>query len=247
MKEEMTDQEVREALRFDASMIEVDVEVEWRRLVERIEREADELAAIDTAGASASPAARWFAVGPLVAIAAIVFLLVLLAGPLLVRVSINTVRFVGEAIEDPEVPPATTVPPAVAPPTTAPAPSPSVPPTTAPPVALPPPPPPPPTTAPSDLAHAPILDGNEYRLTLRRVHDQLNAAIGYGRTDYGALAGSEDLVASLLGQQPQFDAELRDTIGHLRQAQRASDRRAASAAHTIIDRIQKQLAEDAQG
>lgn len=244
MKEEMTDREVREALLFDASMIEVDVEVEWRRLVERIEREDHELAAIHAAD-PAPRLRRWFPVGSLVAVAAIVLLLVLLAGPLLVRVSINTVRFVGEAIEDSGSPPATTEPPVVAPPTTAPVPSPTVLPTTAPPIALP--GPPPPSTAPTDLAHAPILDGNEYRLTLRRVHDQLNAAIGYGRTDYGALAGSEDLVASLLGQQPQFDAELRDTIGHLRQAQRASDRRAASAAHTIIDRIQKQLAEDAQG
>ncbi|MDQ3107498.1 MAG: hypothetical protein M3Q68_06790, partial [Actinomycetota bacterium] len=114
------------------------------------------------------------------------------------------------------------------------------------------PPSPPPTTLPvaappsTDLAHSPILDGSEYRLTLRRVHDQLNQAIGFGQTEYEALAGSDRLVEELLGQQPRFDAQLRDTIGHLRQAQRARDRAAASQAHTIIDGLQKQLASEAQ-
>ena len=82
-------------------------------------------------------------------------------------------------------------------------------------------------------------------MTLRQVHEQLNAAIGFGRSNYAALEGADDRIETLLGQDPQYDARLRDVIGHIRQARTFSDRNAASAAHTIIEELERSLAADA--
>ena len=242
--DELDDVQVRDWLRRAADEVDVDVDVEWVRLVDRLEREARELEGMPAATPGVAPAAPRPAVSPrvvgLVAVAAVVVALLALAGPVLVRTSVTLVRLVQDVTEPP---PTDAAPPTVV--TTAP-----VPPST-----LPPPPPPPPTTTPpptvpttapaasTDLAHAPIVDGDAYRLAVRRVHNQLNAAIGFGRSDYAALEGADAIVEGLLGQRPQFDADLRDTIGHLRQAMRAQDRNAASAAHTIIEGIERALAE----
>lgn len=243
--DEMFDEDAAEWLRRAASEIEVNIDVEWLRLVDRLEREAAEVATIGTLDASAAPPpvpSRW-PTTRLLAIAAVVLGLLMIAAPVFVSTTVTVVRFVQDVVDVPdesplEPAPTTTVPAAVPRPTLAPPPpppahtSPTLPPTTTPPSTAPPP----------DLAHAPIRDGNEYRLTLRRVHDQLNAAIGFGRNDYAALDGADDLVESLLGRQPQYDARLRDVIGHIRQARNFSDRNAASAAHTIVEEIERELA-----
>lgn len=247
---------VRQRLVEAAASVVVDVDREWRHLQDRIERERAETAAWEPAPpAPSAPAERrlghWSRIAPPVAaIAAALLVVVLATRPVTVRVVVDGVASARDAVlgrdDRPpvvvEVP--TTPPPA---PTTVPAPV-----TTAPAPPPPPPPPPPTTTAPppappaagTDTAHAPIVNGDEYRLTIRRVHDQINAAIGYGRQDYGALEGSDARIEGLLGERPEFDPQLRDTIGHLRQAQRAQDRNAASAAHTIIESIERRLAEE---
>ncbi len=239
------DHEVRAQLLLAADNIAVDVDVEWAQLVDVLAGERAVLASLPR-----TQSLPRFRLGrPLLVAAAIVIVLLALR-PTIVEVAVTVADRLAETVglapeEDAglaPLPPSTTIRPVILlPPTTVPQP----PPTTIP-------PPPPLTTLPvaappsTDLAHSPILDGNEYRLTLRRVHDQLNQAIGFGRTNYEALAGSDRLVEDLLGQQPRFDSQLRDTIGHLRQAQRARDRAAASQAHTIIDGVQKQLATEAQ-
>lgn len=234
-RDEFDDVQVREWLVRAADDIEVDVDVEWLRLLDRLEREAAEVEAIS--GVAPDPGAglrtaRSFGATALVAVAAIVLLFLALAGPVVVRTSVSVVRFVQDVVEPPpdEAPQSTLAPvttvalPSVASTTTS-QPSPTT-----------------PVPAATDAAHAPIVNGDAYRLTLRQVHNQLNAAIGYGRSDYQALQGADVLIESLLGQRPRFDADLRDTIGHLRQAMRVNDRRAASAAHTIIERIETELA-----
>ena len=251
--EELFDPLVAACLQRAADDVPVNIEVEWVRLVDRLSREAEELASIagPRPGAEVPPdqasPRRWSA-GPLLAVAAVVLVLMIIAGPVFVRTTVHVVRFVREVVETPEQtfpepePDATTTTTAApAPPTTFAVVPPPTPTPTSPPTA----PPPPPTTAPAapaDLAHAPIRDGNEYRLTLRRVHEQLNDAIGFGRSDYAALDGADALVEGMLGQRPEYDARLRDVIGHLRQARNFSDRNAASAAHTIIEEIERELA-----
>lgn len=249
-----------------ADDVPVNVEVEWVRLVDRVAREAQELASIAggrgaRAGAGVAggdpaavpaPRTRLWSSGPLLAVAAVIVVLLVIAGPVFVRTTVTVVHFVQDVVEVPDEPlpdPVTTTSSVMSPrPTFAPVPPPTPTPTSPPPPTTVPPPAttttPPPAT---DLAHAPIRDGNEYRLTLRRVHDQLNAAIGFGRNDYEALDGADDLVESLLGRQPQYDARLRDVIGHIRQARGFSDRNAASAAHTIVEEIERALAVEAGG
>ena len=271
--DDLFDPLVAACLQRAADDVPVNVEVEWVRLLDRVAREAQELASIagGRAGAGAGagsgvgvgdpavvPSARtrrWSS-GPLLAVAAVIFLLLAIAGPVFVRTTVTVVRFVQDVVEEPDEPlpdpMASTTSITSPPPTFAPVPPPSPTPTSPPPLptTVPPPPPPAPTTTQppaTDLAHAPIRDGNEYRLTLRRVHDQLNAAIGFGRSDYAALDGADDLVESLLGRQPQYDARLRDVIGHIRQARGFSDRNAASAAHTIVEEIERSLAVEAGG
>ena len=205
-----------------AAEIDVDLEREWVRLVDRIREETEERADADRNRREdlgdpdrvRGRGAAW----RLLAVAAVVLALLALTGPLVVRTSVTIVNFVQEVVE----PPVTTT-------TTFQRPSATSAPQTS-------------TASTTDLAHAPILDGDQYRLTLRQVHEQLNAAIGFGREDYAQLEGADALLEGLLGQRTEYDAELRDTIGHLRQAMRAHDRRAASAAHTIIDRIQRETA-----
>ena len=254
-EDDLFDPLVAACLQRAAEDVPVNIEVEWVRLVDRLAREAEELATIaadgDAAPAPARRARQWSA-GPLLAVAAVVLVLLVIAGPVFVRTTVTVARFVQEVVDAPEPsstesdPSATTTtsPPPTAPPSTfavvpPPTPTPTSPPpsptTTAPPTT--------PTTPPgTDLAHAPIRDGNEYRLTLRRVHEQLNDAIGFGRSDYAALEGADGLVESMLGQRAEYDARLRDVIGHIRQARNFSDRNAASAAHTIIEEIERELA-----
>ena len=248
--DDLFDEGVAEWLRRAAADVEVDIEVEWLRLVDRLQREASELAAIDgpeaVSAASPSPAPRrtWQSTGPLLAVAAVVLVLLVIGAPVFVHTTVTVARLVQDVVDPPAptIPEATTTTMPTNPPTFAPVPPPTPTPTS---------PPPPPTTAPppvttapaqTDLAHAPIRDGNEYRLTVRQVHEQLNAAIGFGRSDYAALDGADDRVESLLGRQPQYDARLRDVIGHIRQARNFSDRNAASAAHTIVEEIERELA-----
>ena len=248
--DELFDPLVAACLQRAADDVPVNIEVEWVRLVDRLGREAEELATISDVDAAPARERRtrvWSA-GPLLAVAAVIIVLLVIAGPVFVRTTVTVARFVQEVVEpsspDPD-PQATTTTRSTAPPTT----FALVPPPTPTPTSPPPPPtttapPPPPTTAPAatDLAHAPIRDGSEYRLTLRRVHEQINDAIGFGRTDYEALDGADGLVESMLGQRPEYDARLRDVIGHLRQARNFSDRNAASAAHTIVEEIERELA-----
>ncbi len=133
------------------------------------------------------------------------------------------------AYYDDEAPTTTTSPP-LPPPTTCPRVTP--PPTTT----------PPPTPAPAaDPGHGELAHGTTFERDIRQVHIQLNEAIGFQRSNYDALAGAPELVESLLGQRPEYDPRLRDTLGHLRQAVGAHDRNAASAAHTIIYGIEKEL------
>jgi hypothetical protein len=225
-----------------AAEIDVDLEVEWVRLVNRLRDEGQEELAHTASPVERAQGARWWpgrdhdrarreyfdepqnaprraAALRMLAVAAVVVALLAFTGPLVVRTSVTIVNFVQEVVETPSTTTTTTVERPSG--TSAPQPT---------------------TAGTTDLAHAPILDGDQYRLTLRQVHEQLNAAIGFGREDYVQLEGADTLLEGLLGQRTEYDAELRDTIGHLRQAMRAQDRRAASAAHTIIDRIQRETA-----
>ena len=242
--DDLFDGEVHDRLSAAAGHIAVDVDGEWLRLLDRLAHEDAEVAQLPTRRDPAVLLVR------LAAVAAAIVLLVVVGRPVF-QVTVTTARFVQELVGEgpPEAPPTTLVPPTTAAPevvttTTTPPPPPT---TTAPP-----PPPPPPTTMPqaaagTDLAHAPVPSDDEYRVTIRRVHNSINAAIGYGNLNFDALEGSDARLERLLGLQPRFDPRLRDTIGHLREAQRNKNREAASLAHTIIESIERELATDAQG
>jgi hypothetical protein len=101
------------------------------------------------------------------------------------------------------------------------------------------------TTAPpptGDAAHTPILDDDAYRLTVRAVHDKINAAIGFGRNDLTKLDGGAELLEGLLGQDPDLDDELQGAIAMLRRAQDEEQRDWAIYAHRIIEDIERQRA-----
>lgn len=246
MSDDLFDDVVHDRLTTAARRVPVDTDAEWARLLDRLRDEDREFSYLPEHRAVATP---W---GPrFLAVAAVALLLALLIGRPVMRVTVTTARFVQEAVRGgddattataPSAPTTTsttvvvTVPTTVPPTTTAPPPTTVPPSTTVPPAAA----------APSDLAHAPILDGDRYRLAIRRVHNSINAAIGYGNLNFDALAGSDSRLEGLLGQQPQFDARLRDTIGHLREAQRNKNRDAASQAHTIIESIERELTTEAQ-
>lgn len=240
---------VRGRLEEACQAIELDVDAEWHHLQGRIAREGAVVGGWSPpANPIHSPAGRFGRYGPaLLAAVAAALLVTVAARPVTVRIVVDTVvsardAMLGRADPPPVIVEATTT---TVPPTT----------TTMPPTTTTTPPPPATTVAPTtvetapaigdDPAHEAIVNGDEYRLTIRRVHEQLNDAIGYSSfrpENYGALAGSDQLIESLLGQRPEFDLELRNVIGHLRQAQRASDRNAASAAHSIISSIETRLA-----
>lgn len=240
--DDLFDDVVHDRLAAAAGRVHVDADAEWTRLFDRLRDERREFAYLpdDPVGPRWAPR--------LLAVAAVTLLLALLVGRPVMRVTVTTARFVQDAVGGRETTTTLTAPSTTTTSTTVVV---TVP-TTIPPPPTTVPPPPPPTTVPpaaattEDLAHAPILDGDEYRLTVRRVHNSINAAIGYGNLNFDALAGSDARLERLLGLQPQFDARLRDTIGHLREAQRNKNRDAASQAHTIIESIERELTTEAQ-
>ncbi len=225
------DDETAEMIFQASERIPVDVDDGWNRLVGQLEL-------------TDSPRQR--AIPRLLLIAAAAAVLLLAARPVVVSGTLATYDYVREVVgiettttlrsEAPTTVAPTTVPGTMAAPTT----------TSAPPPPSPPPPTTPPTTtttttAPVSSGHRELIDGTAYERDIRQVHIQLNDAIGYEQKNYGALVGADDIVEGLLGQRPEFDTRLRDTIGHLREAQKNSNRDAASQAHTIIETIEKEL------
>lgn len=93
-----------------------------------------------------------------------------------------------------------------------------------------------------DTAHDPVPASDTYRQDLRRVHLQLNAAIGHGRRDLERLAGADRVLEDLLGERTELDDELRETIAQLRRAEESNDRGAASRAHTLIEDLERKAA-----
>jgi len=223
------DDDVADAISELAERIHVDVDGEWGRL-------ANTLATADSPHTQTLPR--------LLLIAAAIAFVLLTARPVIVSGTLATYNYVREvagfettttlqAQALPLPPATTTTTTTVAPtPTTTPAVTTTVPPATTTTTAAPP---------RVNAGHQELVEGTEYERAIRQVHIQLNNAIGFQRLNFAALDGADDLVGSLLGQQPGFDSRLRDTIGHLREAQRASNRDAASNAHTIITSIEQEL------
>ena len=89
--------------------------------------------------------------------------------------------------------------------------------------------------------HAPIDESNDYWVTIRSVHIQLNEAIGYGRWEAGELDGAAGRLDTIVDDYPEFQDDVRSAASLIRRAQRASDRRLASKAHGIIEDIEKEL------
>lgn len=237
---------VRRRLEEAGSEITVDVDAEWVHLQDRIRRDREATGGWEPPPSPPPPGPSTRFGSSIVAVAALLVVLVLATRPVTVRIVVDGVASARDAVLGrTEPPPVTLEMPTTAPTVTAPVPTTTAPPptttTTFPPTT---------TTAPapaapaigSDPAHGAITSGDDYRLTIRRVHNQINAAIGYGNRNFAALEGSDARIESVLGVRPEFDAQLRDVIGHLRQAQRAEDRNAASAAHTIIESIEARLA-----
>jgi hypothetical protein len=224
----VTDDELRRELLDAADRIPlaIDVDRAWDLVLDELELDERR---------RRLPQGNW-----LVAIAAACIGIVLLARPVIVPITTETIRIVGVLVD----PPATTVAPD-------PTPRPTVAPTTTTTSTTAPPPttttaPPPPTTttiAPTgDVAHTAILDDDAYRLTVRAVHDQINAAIGYGHNDLSQLDGAPERLERLLGQDPDLDDELRTTIDLLRRAVAESERGWAIYAHRIVEDIERQRA-----
>jgi len=225
------DDDVADEISKLAERIHVDVDAEWDRLA----------ATLITAD---SPRMR--TLPRVLLVAAAIAVLLLTARPVIVSGTLATYHYVRKVvgIETPttlrtQAPPVlsttltTTVAPIIVAPTTTTTPATT---TTAAPATT-------TTTAPAAVTagHSELIDGTEYERAIRQVHIQLNNAIGYQRLNFASLDGADDLVESLLGQRRDFDSRLRDTIGHLREAQRASNRDAASNAHTIISSIEQEL------
>lgn len=200
--------------------IPVDVDAEWAQLQRTI-------------GPAAGPVyARPSRLPWLVAAAALIVAILALARPIALEVRIaDAVRdLVGiEAPESPVLPTTTAVP---APTTTVPVPT----------TTLPPPPETTTTMVLPDVSHAPILDDDAYRETVRQVHEQINDAVGFNRTNLDALAGSAERLEGLLGQDPALDDLLSQTIFQLRRALDERDRDAAVTAHRLVVEIENRRA-----
>jgi hypothetical protein len=152
-----------------------------------------------------------------IALVAACVMVAVIVRPVVVPIVVETVRVVRELVDSP-------------PPTIAPEPTTLAPPTSAHPRAT------------GDVAHSPILGGDAYRLTVRQVHDQINAAIGYGRHDLAQLDGAPERLEDLLGQDPSLDDELRTASELLRRARAEDQRDWAIYAHRIIEDIERQRA-----
>ena len=210
-----------------ATSIPVDLDAEWEQLQRSVRSNP----------ASALPAPVRPARLPwLVAVAALVVAILALVRPVALDVRIaNVVR---DLVGDEE--PAPTLPTTAVPPTTL-APTTTVPPTpttgfVAPPETT------TTTAALPAVSHSPILDDDAYRRTVRHVHEQLNDAVGWNRTNLDALDGSAELLEGLLGQDPELDDLLVQAIDLLRRAQADQDRDAAVAAHRVVAEIENRRA-----
>ena len=209
----------REDLERAVAELPVDVDGEWRRLTASLHR-----AGVDV---GTRPRPRTSPLAAFAAVAAVLALVLAVVRP--VAIEVDVVRFVPDLVGIEESAPPTSGPPPPTP--TVPAPT-----TTT---------PPPPTTtstALADVSHSPIVDDDTYRLTVRRVHEQINDAVGYNRTNLDALTGAAELLEGLVGQDPELDELLRTTIDLLRRAQAEQHRDWAVYAHRLVVDIENRRA-----
>ena len=201
----------------DGLDLDLDIDAEWERLVARLEDE------------------KRRPIAPrLLLVAAAVLFLVFVARPVVVTGAQAAIRYVVDKVDETilstidDVAPQPTVTSTTM---RAPEPldlAPPVPTTT------------PPVTEPD--AHGVVPAGDEYRLTVRAVHEQINDAVGFGRWDPDALQGAPELLESIVDQDPELEDEVRTAIELLRRAIAGPDKDAAIYAHRVIEEIERQRA-----
>lgn len=90
-------------------------------------------------------------------------------------------------------------------------------------------------------AHGKIDKDNDYWVGIRKVHRQLNDAVGYERWNPDKLKGAAVLLDGLADNEPEFKQQVLDAAKLVRRAQAANDEQAAREAHTVIQEIDKAL------
>jgi hypothetical protein len=92
-----------------------------------------------------------------------------------------------------------------------------------------------------DKAHGTIDDDNEYWVEVRKVHEQLNRAVGWSRWDADELDGAAERLEAIASKDPELEDDVRRAADLIRQAQSRARREPASRAHSIIEGIESEL------
>jgi DNA repair ATPase RecN len=99
-----------------------------------------------------------------------------------------------------------------------------------------------PFTAPKDPAHGKVDKDNRFWVEVRKAHDQLNDAVGWGNWKPERLTGAAERLEAVAGLEPEYEADAREAARLIRSAQANNRRQDASAAHTLVARIEIRLA-----
>lgn len=90
-------------------------------------------------------------------------------------------------------------------------------------------------------SHDRIDEDNEYWVSIRAVHEQLNDAVGWKQWEPEELDGADDRLLETIGAEPEFEEQVRSAAKLIRVAADEDNRDAAVDAHRIIEDIERGL------
>jgi hypothetical protein len=90
-------------------------------------------------------------------------------------------------------------------------------------------------------SHDRIDEDNEYWVSIRAVHEQLNDAVGWKQWEPEELDGANDRLLEIIGAEPEFEEQVRSAAQLIRGAADEDNRDPAVDAHRIIEDIERGL------
>lgn len=90
-------------------------------------------------------------------------------------------------------------------------------------------------------SHDRIDKDNEYWVSIRAVHEQLNGAVGWKQWEPEELDGADDRLLEIIGAEPEFEEQVRSAAQLVRAAADEDNRDPAVDAHRIIEDIERGL------
>lgn len=90
-------------------------------------------------------------------------------------------------------------------------------------------------------SHDRIDEDNEYWVSIRAVHEQLNDAVGWKQWEPDELDGADDRLLDIIDAEPEFEEQVRSAAQLIRAAANKDNRDPAVDAHRIIEDIERGL------